>query len=88
MKILFILNGGYNNKLENFLNDYDIVVAVDLGRQGDGVGRGPARLEEVLEPVSVAYERGFDTQTVLVYSDTAFLVVILVIERSVHLRAP
>lgn len=31
MKILFILNGGYNNKLENFLNDYDIVVTVDGG---------------------------------------------------------
>ena len=31
MKILFILNGGYNNKLKNFLNDYNIVVAVDGG---------------------------------------------------------
>lgn len=31
MKVLFILNGEYNKKLENFLNDYDIVVAVDGG---------------------------------------------------------
>lgn len=31
MKVLFILNGGYNNKLESFLNDYDIIVAVDGG---------------------------------------------------------
>ena len=31
MKILFVLNGEYNKKLESFLNDYDIIVAVDGG---------------------------------------------------------
>lgn len=31
MKVLFILNGEYNKKLESFLNDYNIVVAVDGG---------------------------------------------------------
>lgn len=31
MKVLFILNGEYNKKLESFLNNYDIVVAVDGG---------------------------------------------------------
>ena len=31
MKILFVLNGGYNKRLESFLNDYNIVVAVDGG---------------------------------------------------------
>ena len=66
----------------------DRIVLVDLARHRQRVGRRPSRLEEILEPVAVAHERRLDAHAVLIDADAAARVVILIVERPVHLGAP